>query len=112
MTRQTNKPRVFQSQLATVAATVEGEEVKREQERLMSPDIPISNAPAGKTAITSLWPGTLIMRGTPSGATYRWEEAGATVLVANQDVEFLMSKNRGEKRACCGSGNSRTYFQI
>jgi len=104
------RPRVSKPQLATV----ESEEVKRELvERLMSPDTPISqNVPAGKTAITSLWPGALVMSEAPSGATYRWDSAGAIVLVANKDVEFVMSKNRSGESGCCGSGNKRTYFQI
>ena len=104
-----NQPRV--SDPSRLATTDLDEGVKRELvERLMTPDQP---KPQGEPAIRSLWPGTLIVSDAPSGATYQWDGAGSEVTVASEDVEFVMSRNRGGKeRACCGSGGRRTYFEF
>lgn len=100
-----DKPRV-----SPQLATVENEEVKREQvERLMTP---VKPRPQGNPAIVSLWPGRLILPAAPSGAIYTWPDAGSKIEVAVEDVDFVMSRNRGGERACCGSGTQRIYFEI
>lgn len=59
--------------------------------------------------VRSLWPGRLVVRGTPSGREYLWPEAGSAVVVEAEDLEFLAEKNR-KLRACCGSSGERRYF--
>lgn len=65
----------------------------------------------GVTAILSVTPGIYILP-APSGAKYVWSGPGAQVLVANEDVDFVMAKNGGGTRECCGAGNSRIYFKL
>lgn len=110
----TRKPFVSKDQTRVLVpprlATVESEEVKREQvERLMAP---VKPRPQGNPAIVSLWPGKLIVPDAPSGATYEWPDGGSKVEVAVEDVDFVMSRNRGGNRGCCGSGGRRIYFEI
>lgn len=62
--------------------------------------------------LTSLIPGNLVIRDTPSGEVYRWPKAGAEVAVKPEDVDFLLALNHGGSRACCGGGGRRAYFQL
>ncbi|NGX44867.1 MAG: hypothetical protein K940chlam2_00007 [Chlamydiae bacterium] len=66
---------------------------------------------SGKTAIISVVPGIWKSETMPSGAKYVWSGPGAQVLVANEDVDSIMSRNSNKARECCGSGG-RIYFQI
>lgn len=63
-------------------------------------------------AVTSLWPARLIIKRTPSGAVYEWPNAGATIMVAAEDVPFLRAKNDRGLRPCCGQSSVRTYFEF
>lgn len=69
-----------------------------------------------RISIQSLWPARLIVRDTPSGEEYVWANAGAIEAVNLADVEFLMSKNRGDvpsdKKGCCGGDGTRIYFAL
>jgi hypothetical protein len=76
--------------------------------RVLTPD---RLALTASTPITSLRPGVIVMRDTPSGETYRWSHGGATVLVKQEDVDYLLSFNHGGSRACCGGTGRRDYFQ-
>lgn len=73
---------------------------------------PVKPRSQGNPAIISLWPGKIVMPGSPSGATYEWPNSGSRVEIAIEDVDFVMSQNRGGKRACCGSGGMRVYFEL
>lgn len=61
--------------------------------------------------LTSLIPGPLVIRDSPSGEVYRWPKSGAEVLVRAEDVDYLLSFNHSGSRACCGGGGRRDYFQ-
>lgn len=69
-----------------------------------------------RISIQSLWPARLIVRDTPSGEEYVWANAGAIEAVNLADVEFLLSKNRGDvpsdRRGCCGGDGTRIYFAL
>lgn len=69
-----------------------------------------------RISIQSLWPARLIVRDTPSGEEYVWANAGAIETVNLADVEFLLSKNRGDvpsdRRGCCGGDGTRIYFAL
>lgn len=69
-----------------------------------------------RISIQSLWPARLIVRDTPSGEEYVWANAGAIETVNLADVEFLLSKNRGDvpsdKKGCCGGDGTRIYFAL
>jgi len=66
---------------------------------------------SGKTAILSVVPGIWKSETMPSGAKYVWSGPSAQVLVANEDVDAVMSRNSNRTRECCGAGG-RIYFQI
>jgi hypothetical protein len=70
----------------------------------------VEESPSGETTVQSAWPGKIILPEAPSGALYVWHRTGEMILVADEDVEFVMGYNRSG-RACCGSGG-RTYFVI
>ncbi len=65
----------------------------------------------GMVGITYLRGARLILPVAPSGAKYVFSSAGETVLVAEEDVAFVMAYNRNRNRGCCGGG-SRIYFQL
>jgi len=65
--------------------------------------------PQTTVAITSIWPGRLVLTG-PSGTRYEWASPGTKLLVATDDVEFIMAKNRIKNDPCCGNFAARTYF--
>ena len=84
-------------------ATVENEEVKR--------DTTIQFIPT-HIAIKSQWPARITIRNSPSGRIYVWPKAGATVSVAGEDVDHIMSMNRSGTHGCCGSRGGRIYFVL
>jgi len=96
---ETTEPRVSEPE----SATVEVEEVKRQ--------IPAQFAIV-ETAIKSQWPGRLVVSNNPSGKEYIWEKPGDTIMVANEDVNHVMSRNRSEARGCCGSTGGHIYFVL
>ena len=84
------------------------EEVKRlEDDRGETPEA----LPTTTIAITSVYPARLIVTG-PSGQRYEWPAAGAKVLVAIDDIEFVLAKNQVKDDPCCGNFAARTYFVI
>ena len=92
------------------------QEVKRQSKGKRKPkkvrEAVVSQSQAsGKTAILSVVPGIWKTETMPSGAKYVFSGPGAQVLVANEDVDALMSRNSNRTRECCGSGG-RIYFQI
>lgn len=68
-------------------------------------------AEEGKALIRSLWPSKMIIKGAPSGATYKFDQAGDVVQVAEEDVSYFLSINRNTTRGCCGAGE-KVKFEL
>lgn len=68
-------------------------------------------APEGAAAVRSVFPTDMKLTG-PSGAEYRWPKPGMQVVVAAEDMEFVMGKNRNAGRACCGGTRGHQYFEL
>ena len=68
-------------------------------------------APQGAAAVRSVFPTDMKLTG-PSGAEYRWPKPGMQVVVAAEDMEFVMGKNRNAGRACCGGSSGHQYFEL
>jgi len=68
--------------------------------------------PGGGTAVRSLWPSPVALTAEGSGRRYVWEEPGAQVNVAADDLEFVMGFNSNAGRACCGGTHGHIYFEL
>lgn len=57
-----------------------------------------------RIAIRSIYDSTMRYTGRASGEAYTWAKIGDSVLVATEDVSFLLEKRLGS-RSCCGGVN-------
>lgn len=62
--------------------------------------------------VRNLWPSRMIVRNTPSGEVYDFDQAGRALSVRNIDVQHLLSFNRNGARGCCGSSDEKRKFEI
>ena len=110
--KPTDKGRVSTESTGTpeVKRQSKGKRKTKRAEKVQKPVVSQSQA-SGKTAIISVVPGIWKTETMPSGAKYVFSGPGSQVLVANEDVDALMSRNSNRTRECCGSGG-RIYFQL
>ena len=62
--------------------------------------------------VRNLWPSRIIVRNTPSGEAYDFDQAGRILSVRNIDVQHLLNFNRNGTRGCCGSSDVKRKFEI
>ena len=62
--------------------------------------------------VRNLWPSRIIVRNTPSGEAYNFDEAGRILSVRNIDVQYLLNFNSNGTRGCCGSSGEKRKFEI
>ena len=112
MNKPTDDRRVSTESTGTpeVKRQSKGKRKTKRAKEVQKPVVSQSQA-SGKTAIISVVPGIWKSETMPSGAVYVWSGPGAQVLVANEDVDQVMSRNSNRTRECCGAGG-RIYFQI
>lgn len=130
MTKRKSKSRRKTTKSSTIEESTErrvseesatDEEVKRQAEEALTtpfvPEVDEEDKPSvpsyadGDRAVMSAHAGRLVVPNAPSGERYVWNRAGEMVLVAEEDIEFIMSMNRNKAGQCCGSGN-RTLFEF
>jgi len=64
---------------------------------------------SGVTLIRSRYPGRIIFT-APSGRRYDWGQAGDAVAVSDEDVAFILARNKPGPTGCCGGGG-RIVFE-
>jgi len=62
--------------------------------------------------VRNLWPSRMIVRNTPSGESYDFNDAGKVLSVRSIDLQHLLDFNRSGPRGCCGSNGERRKFEV
>jgi len=69
----------------------------------------VKPATGGVTLIRSRYPGRIIFT-APSGKRYEWGQAGDAIAVSDEDVAFILARNKPGPSGCCGGGE-RIVFE-
>jgi hypothetical protein len=83
----------------------------KEEVFVKEPDKSALKSNVGTRRATLVYPGRVLIKGTPSGTEYDFRGIGAQLDVKIEDVEYLSSRMYGG--GCCGSTNkARPYVEF